>query len=94
MLNSKVTARSRENTGRSNPFGNDELLVQLYSCKTLPNSCSLPILFFISVNISKLSLTRALTVRSLGVCSWHLLIDLNVGEIHLEVGSECWILLE
>lgn len=93
MLNSKVTARSRENMGKSN-LGSHELLVQLYSCKTLLNSCSPPILFFISVNITKLSLTRALTVRSLSVCSWHLLIDLNVGEIDLEVGSESWILLE
>lgn len=80
--------------GRSSPFGNNELLVHFYSCKTLPNPCCLPILFFISVNITKLSLTRALTVRSLSVCSWHILVDLNMGEIYLEVGSESWILLK
>lgn len=66
MLNQEVTARSRENMGRPNPFGNDELLVQLSSCKTILNcfrpTCSLPILFFILVNITKLSLIRALTV--------------------------------
>lgn len=84
MLNSKVTGRSRDNMGRSNPLGNDELLVQLYSCKTLPN-CSLPIFFFISVNITKLSLTRALTVRSPECLQLASLIDFNVGEVYLEV---------
>lgn len=68
----------------SNPFGSDELLVQLSSCKTIPNSfrppCSLPILFFISVNFTRLSVNRGLTVRS-SVCGWDLLVGLNMGEI-------------
>lgn len=79
--------------GRSNPSGNDELLVQLSSCKTMPHSfrptCSLPILFFISVNITKLSIYRDLPITR-SICRWDLLVDLNVREILLGVMSKKW----